>query len=59
MEHSLTDYQKIYQALEGSLSSISIDDAGTESIHESLMNAKVNLNKAFQYELLRQNRIFD
>ncbi|MGR3764780.1 hypothetical protein [Rossellomorea sp. NS-SX7] len=59
MEHSLTDYQKIYQALEGSLSSISMDEDGTDTIHESLMNAKVNLNKAFQYELLRQNRIYD
>jgi hypothetical protein len=59
MEHSLTDYHKIYQALEGSLSSISMDHEGTENIQESLMNAKLNLDKAFQYELLRQNRIYD
>jgi hypothetical protein len=59
MEHSLTDYHKIYQALAGSLSSISMDHEGTENIQESLMNAKLNLDKAFQYELLRQNRIYD
>jgi putative NIF3 family GTP cyclohydrolase 1 type 2 len=59
MQHSLTDYHKIYQALEGSLSSISMDHEGTETIQESLMNAKLNLDKAFQYELLRQNRIYD
>jgi hypothetical protein len=59
MEHSLTDYHKIYQALEGSLSSISMDHEGTENIQESLMNAKLNLDKAFQYELLRPNRIYD
>jgi hypothetical protein len=59
MEHSLSDYHKIYQALEGSMSSISIEHEGTEPIHESLMNAKINLNKAFQFELLRQNRIYD
>jgi hypothetical protein len=56
MEHSLTDYHKIYQALEGTLSSAAYEH---EDIQETLMNAKVNLNKAFQYELLRQNRIYD
>ncbi|OIU71284.1 hypothetical protein [Rossellomorea aquimaris] len=59
MEHSLTDYHKIYQALEGSLSSIAYENEGTENIQETLMAAKVNLNRAFQYELLRQNRIYD
>ncbi|MEG9297928.1 hypothetical protein V6B33_15795 [Mangrovibacillus sp. Mu-81] len=59
MEHSLTDYHKIYQALEGSLTSISFEHEGRETIHQSLMNAKVNLNKAFQFELLRQKRIYD
>jgi hypothetical protein len=59
MEHSLTDYHKIYQALEGSMSSIAYEHGGTENIQEILMNAKVNLNKALQYEMLRQNRIYD
>ncbi|MBH9967709.1 hypothetical protein [[Bacillus] enclensis] len=59
MEHSLTDYHKIYQALEGSLSSIVYEQEGTESLQETLMTAKMNLNRAFQYELLRQNRIYD
>ncbi|MCA1054588.1 hypothetical protein LCM10_06280 [Rossellomorea aquimaris] len=59
MEHSLRDFHKIYQALEGSLSSISIDQEADASIQHSLMDAKINLNKAFQYELQRHSRRFD
>ena len=60
MEHTLMDYQKIYQALQSSLSSIQIEeDENNHNIYLSLQEAARNLNQAFQYELFERNNKYD
>ncbi|BCB04481.1 hypothetical protein [Bacillus sp. KH172YL63] len=57
MDHSISEYQRIYQALQSSMSSISGEE--WDSVQQQLHEATKNLDQAFQYELLNKKRIYD